>query len=90
MLVIELDPTTKTYFEMGMTHYNRGDYLRAAEQWKLVVKDDPSFAAGHRYLALAYEKLDWRHKAKKRWEVYLKVETNEIARAQIAERLKRL
>jgi len=90
MPVIKLDPTTKAYFEMGMTHYNRGDYLQAAEQWKLVVKEDPSFAAGHRYLALAYGKLDWRHKAKKQWEAYLKVETNEIAKTQIAERMKRL
>jgi len=88
--MVELDPTVKTYFDLGMNHYNRGDYLRAAEQWKLAVKHDPGFAAGHRYLALAYEKLGWEHKAKKQWEAYLKVETNEVARAQIEGRLKRL
>ncbi len=88
--MVELDPTVKAYFDLGMSHYNRGDYLRATEQWKLAVSKEPGFSAGHRYLALAYEKLGWGHKARKQWEAYLKVETNEVAKAQIAERLKGL
>jgi len=86
----DMDPTVKAYFDLGMSHYNRGDFLRAAEQWKLAVRHDPDYVAGHRYLALAYEKLGWAHKAKKQWEAYLKVEKNEVARAQITERLKNL
>jgi Tfp pilus assembly protein PilF len=86
----ELDPTVKAYFDLGMSHYNRGDYLRATEQWKLALVHDPTYAAAHRYLALAYEKLGWQHKAKKQWEAYLKVETNEVAKAQLTERRKAL
>jgi Tfp pilus assembly protein PilF len=88
--MVETNPSVKAYFDLGMSHYNRGDYLRASEQWKLAINQDPTYAAAHRYLALAYEKLKWNHKAKKQWETYLKVETNEVAKAQIIERMKAL
>ncbi len=88
--MVETNPSVKAYFDLGMSHYNRGDYLRASEQWKLALKQDPTFTSAHRYLALAFEKLGWQHKAKKQWEAYLKVETDEVAKAQIMERLKAL
>jgi Tfp pilus assembly protein PilF len=43
----DMDPTVKAYFDLGMSHYNRGDFLRAAEQWKLAVRHDPDYVAGH-------------------------------------------
>jgi len=86
----ELNPNVEAYFKQGMDYYNRGDFLRATEQWKLAVQTAPDFVDGHKYLALAYEKLGWKHKARKQWERYLSIETDARARRQVEERLKQL
>ncbi len=85
-----IDPTVRAYFDLGLSHYNKGEFLKAAEQWRLAVEHDPKFVEAHRYLALAYERLGWKHKAKKQWEQYLKFETDPVAREKIQTRLRNL
>ncbi len=84
------DPSVMAYFELGLTHYNRGDYLKAADQWRLVLSRDPKFADAHKYLALTYEKLGWKHKAKKAWQDYLKLEKDPVARTNVEDRISKL
>lgn len=86
----EPNPNVDAYFELGLSYYNRGDFLRATEQWKLAIQSAPDFADGHKYLALAYEKLGWKHKARRQWERYLKIESDERSRKQVEDRLKQL
>jgi len=86
----KLSATLRTYFDLGLNFYNRGEFLKAAEQWKLAINEEPGFADAHKYLALAYERLGWKHKAKKQWLEYLKVERDAEARNRVQQRLSRL
>lgn len=86
----QMDPSLRAYFELGLTHYNRGDYLKASEQWRLVLQHDPTSVQAHKYLALTYEKLGWKHKAKKQWQEYLKLEKDPVAKSMVEKRLLRL
>ncbi len=85
-----VDPTVRAYFDLALNHYNRGDFLKAADQWRLVLSRDPNFVDAHKYLALTYEKLGWQHRAKKQWQEYLKLEKDPVTRSNIEKRLANL
>ena len=81
------DITARMNFDQGRTLFARREYDAAADQFRLAVEHDPKFGEAHRYLAETFEKLGYRHRAKKAWETLLRITTDPSQVKEIKDRL---
>jgi Tfp pilus assembly protein PilF len=85
-----VDLTARMHFDQGRTLFGRQEFDSAADQFKLAVERDPKFTEAHRYLAETFEKLGYRHRAKKAWEALLRISTDSGQQKEIKDRLAEL
>lgn len=81
------DLTARMHFDQARTLYSHQDYDGAADQFRMATERDPKFAEAFRYLAETYEKLGYRHRAKKTWEALLRITTDATQQKEIKDRL---
>jgi tetratricopeptide (TPR) repeat protein len=79
--------TARMYFDQGRQSFGLREYDSAADLFKKAVDSDPAFDEAHRYLAEAYEKLGYRHRALKAWEALLRITTDAAAKEEINRRM---
>lgn len=85
MATSEVD--AKMYFEQGRQKFGQRDYDGAADYFRRAVDANPQHTDSHRYLAEAYEKLGYRHRAKKAWEALLRITVDPERQQEINRRL---
>jgi tetratricopeptide (TPR) repeat protein len=78
------------HFDQGRQNYARRDYDNASDYFKRAVNTDPMFHEAHRYLAEAYEKLGYRHRARKAWEALLRITKGSEEQQEIQQRISEL
>jgi Tfp pilus assembly protein PilF len=78
------------YFEQGRQSFASRDFDAACDLFKQAVTTDPMYEEAHRYLAEAYEKLGYRHRAYKAWEALLRVTHDPARQKDIRQRLEAL
>jgi tetratricopeptide (TPR) repeat protein len=71
MATTEVD--ARMYMEQGRQKFAQRDYDSAADHFRKALELNPQLHEGHRYLAESYEKLGYRHRAKKAWEALLRI-----------------
>jgi Tfp pilus assembly protein PilF len=75
------------YFDQGRSLFVKREYDAAADQFQLAVERDPKYGEAHRYLAETFEKLGYRHRAKKAWETLLRITADVSQVKEIKDRL---
>jgi Tfp pilus assembly protein PilF len=65
--------TARMYFEQGRQGFSRREFDEASDNFRKAVDADPMFREAHQYLAETYEKLGYRHRARKAWEGLLRL-----------------
>ena len=84
----ELD--ARMYFDQGRQSFAGRDFESACDHFKHAVDHDPMFNEAHRYLAESYEKLGYRHRARKAWEALLRITRDDSQISDIRQRLQSL
>jgi tetratricopeptide (TPR) repeat protein len=77
----------KMYFEQGRQRFSQRDFDGAADHFRRAVDTNPLLQDAHRYLAESYEKLGYRHRAKKAWEALLRITIDPERQQEINRRL---
>jgi Tfp pilus assembly protein PilF len=77
-------------FDQGRQGFAARDYETACGLFRRAVTEDPMFSEAHRYLAETYEKLGYRHRARKAWEALLRVTRDAEQQEDIKRRLEAL
>ena len=88
MAVNEVD--AKMYFEQGRQKYGQRDFDGAADYFRKALDLSPQLQEAHMFLAESYEKLGYRHRAKKAWEALLRVTQDPERREEINRRVSAL
>jgi Flp pilus assembly protein TadD len=81
------DLTARMYFDQGKQHFAQREYDQAADLFQRAATQDPKFSEAHRFLAETFEKLGYRHRARKAWEGLLRLTTEAAAKEEINRRL---
>ncbi len=81
------DMTARMYYDQGRQSYGSRDYNSACDQFRRAVTQDPLFVEAHRYLSESYEKLGYRHRARKAWEALLRITKDPDQQEDIKKRL---
>ncbi|MBN2081789.1 tetratricopeptide repeat protein [bacterium] len=81
------DMNARMLFEQGRQSFADRDFDNACDMFKQAVTVDPMFIEAHRYLAESYEKLGYRHRAKKAWEGLMRVTRDAEQQADIKQRI---
>ena len=81
------DMTARMYYDQGRQSFGSRDYNAASEHFRKAVGQDPLFSEAHRYLAESYEKLGYRHRARKSWEGLLRITRDPEQQEDIKKRL---
>ena len=84
------DMTARMYFEQGRQSFSTRDFDTACDLFHQAVLNDPMYEEAHRYLAESYEKLGYRHRARKAWEALLRVTRDPAREKDIRQRLESL
>lgn len=82
--------SARMYFEQGRQSFAARDFDAACDLFRQAVMTDPMFEEAHRYLAEGYEKLGYRHRARKAWEALLRVTNDPTRQKDIVRRLEAL
>jgi len=77
-------------FDQGRQGFAARDYSMACEAFRRAIEVDPMYSEAHRYLAESYEKLGFRHRARKAWEALLRITKDPPAQAEIKQRIETL
>jgi Tfp pilus assembly protein PilF len=85
MATSEVD--AKMYFEQGRQKFGQRDFDGAADDFRRAVDTNPQLSDAHRYLAETFEKLGYRHRAKKAWEALLRITIEPERQQEINRRL---
>lgn len=85
-----VDINARMHFDQGRNLFGKQEFDSAADQFRLAIDRDPKFAEAHRYLAETFEKLGYRHRAKKAWEALLRISTDVNQQKEIKDRLAEL
>lgn len=81
------DLTARMHFDQGRQQFAKQEYDAAADLFRLATVADPKYAEAHRYLAETFEKLGYRHRARKAWEALLRITTDAQQQKEIKDRL---
>jgi len=84
------DINARMYFDQGRASFARREYDQAADLFTRAVQADPKYGEAQRYLAESYEKLGYRHRARKAWEALLRITTDKAQQKEINDRLSAL
>ncbi len=70
------DPGTlqKARFLLGRIYFNRGEYLKAEDQYREILKKNPGSADSHYYLGSIYAELNDNIKARAEWRKALEID----------------
>jgi len=82
--------TARMYFEQGRHHFARREFDNAADHFQQAVNADPMYHDAHRYLAETFERLGYRHRARKAWEGLQRITQDSEQQTEIAKRLENL
>jgi Tfp pilus assembly protein PilF len=77
-------------FDQGRQGFAARDFSRACEAFRRAIDIDPMYLEAHRYLAESYEKLGFRHRARKAWEALLRITKEPAAQAEVKQRIEAL
>ena len=77
-------------FDQGRQSFADRDFDTACNHFRQAITADPQFHEAHRYLAEAYEKLGFRHRARKAWEGLLRITTDDKQISAIKDRMQAL
>lgn len=81
------DLTARMYFDQGRQAFARQDYDTAADHFKMAIDSDPLYADAHMYMAESFEKLGYRHRARKAWESLIKITADPKLKKEYQQRL---
>jgi Tfp pilus assembly protein PilF len=84
------DMNARMMFDQGRQSFASRDYSTACEAFRRAIDTDPMYAEAHRYLAESYEKLGFRHRARKAWEALLRVTKDPSQQREIKQRIEAL
>ena len=84
------DIKARMCFDQGRQSFAARDFDAACDHFKNAVTTDPMFNDAHRYLAESYEKLGYRHRAKKAWSGLLRITDDSAQQVDIQRRIKAL
>ncbi len=73
--------------EQGRQSYGQRDFDSAADHFRRALDINPQLHDAHRFLAESYEKLGYRHRAKKAWEALLRITQDPERKQEITRRL---
>jgi Flp pilus assembly protein TadD len=79
--------TARMQVDQGRAAFQEERYDDAADHFRLAVEADPQFEEAHRFLAEAYEKLGYAHRARKAWETLLRITKDPKTQEQIREKI---
>lgn len=77
-------------FDQGRQSFASRDFSTACEAFRRAIDADPMYVEAHRYLAESYEKLGYRHRARKAWEALLRLTRDPARQTEIKQRIEAL
>lgn len=84
------DMNARMLFDQGRQGFAARDFDSACDLFKRAVTIDPMYIEAHRYLAESYEKLGYRHRARKAWEALLRITREPAQQEDIKQRINSL
>jgi len=85
-----INMNARMMFDQGRQSFASRDFSTACEAFRRAIDTDPMFVEAHRYLAESYEKLGYRHRARKAWEGLLRVTKDPAQQSEIKQRIEAL
>lgn len=79
--------TARMYVDQGRLALQQEQFDAAADHFRLAVEADPQYEEAHRFLAEAYEKLGYAHRARKAWESLLRITKDPKKQEEIREKI---
>jgi Tfp pilus assembly protein PilF len=81
------DLNAKMQFDQGRKAFQNRDFDKACDFFKQAVTADPQFEEAHVYLAEGYERMGYKHRARKAWEGLLRICRDDKKKAEYQQRL---
>lgn len=79
--------TARMYLDQGRASMQQEKFDEAADHFRRAVDTDPHFEEAHRFLAEAYERMGYAHRARKAWEGLLRITKDPQKQEEIREKI---
>ena len=84
------DLKARMYFDQGRQSFAQQHFDVASDSFRSAIDTDPQFHEAHRYLAESFEKLGYKHRAKKAWEALLRISSDVATKEEVQKRISAL